>query len=194
VAIRKLQNRRFLSVLVLFTNLFVFRGAAVTPGTLTLAWDPSSDPSVVGYRLYEGIAGQYYTNVMDIGNNLMATVLSLVPGETYYFAVTAYDSSGLESAFSGEIGYTVPSSSPMPPWRGPLLLSRNGSGQAVLNGAGSAGSAYDVLASMDFSSWLVIGTVTADGSGEFQFIDASSLALPGRFYRVRPSNQQAHAP
>jgi hypothetical protein len=189
-----LQNCLFQSVLVLCTHLCVFQAAAVTPGTLTLAWDPSSDPSVVGYRLYEGIAGETYTNIMDVSSNLMATVLSLVAGETYYFAVTAYDSSGLESVFSGQISYTVPAGSPSPPMQRPLFVTQNSSGQAVLNGAGSAGTAYDVLASMDFSSWLVIGTVTADGSGEFRFTDASSLALPRRFYRVRPGTQQPPAP
>jgi hypothetical protein len=42
---------------------------------------------------------------------------NLVSGVTYFFAVTAYDTNGLESAFSSEISYTVPTSS------GPNLTS-----------------------------------------------------------------------
>ncbi len=64
-----------------------------------MAWDPSTDPSVVGYRLYQGGESLIYTNVVDVGTTTLATITALVPGSTYYFAVTAYDSSGLESTF-----------------------------------------------------------------------------------------------
>jgi hypothetical protein len=70
---------------------------------------------VVGYRLYQGGVSQVYTNVVDVGNSTSNTVAGLVAGATYYFAVTAYDSVGLESAFSNEIAYTVPSANVPPP-------------------------------------------------------------------------------
>ena len=81
-------------------------------GTLTLAWDPSTDPSVVGYRLYQGGESQVYTNVVDVGAANTTTITGLAPGATYYFALTAYDANDFESAFSGEISYTVPSTEP----------------------------------------------------------------------------------
>ena len=179
------RNVLFVSLILLVPKLSVFQAVAVSPVALTLAWDPSSDPSVVGYRLYDGMASLNYTNVVDVGSNLSVTISGLVAGATYYFAVTAYDSTGLESTFSGQISYVVPATAPRPPMLAQLFLSRDRSLQAILSGTGPAGFVYDVCASMDLSSWSVIGSVTVDASGSFQFTDADSPGVPGRFYRLK---------
>jgi len=75
---------------------------------VTLAWDPSPDSSVAGYRIYDGVTSGTYTNVIDVGNVTTATVSNLVSGVTYFFAATAYDTNGQESVFSDEVSYTVP--------------------------------------------------------------------------------------
>ncbi|MGC3961291.1 MAG: Ig-like domain-containing protein [Verrucomicrobiota bacterium] len=77
-------------------------------GSVTLAWDASSDVSVTGYRLYYGVATGSYTNSAAVGNVTSATLANLSDGVTYYFAVTAYDSQGTESLFSNEASYAVP--------------------------------------------------------------------------------------
>ena len=74
---------------------------------LTVGWDPSSDPSVIGYRLYSGTTSGVYTRSFDAGLNTSMTVSALVGGTTYYFVVTAYNSSQIESAPSNEISYSV---------------------------------------------------------------------------------------
>ena len=168
----------------LFLLLCGFKSFAVAPGRLTLAWDPSTDASVVGYRLYEGLASESYTNVVDVGSNLQVSVANLVPGATYYFAVTAYDSTGLESAFSGEISYTVPATAPLT-GMARLSIAQNESNQAVLSGTGPAGAVYDVYAAMDLDSWLIIGSVTVDTAGLFRFTDQLSQGIAWRFYRLR---------
>lgn len=173
------------AVAVLLLISFSSRGFADTPGSLTLVWDASTDPAVVGYRLYEGIASETYTNVLDVGSDLMVSVSGLVVGETYYFAVTAYDSSGFESPFSGEISYLVPSGAPPPNSPATLTISQNDLNQAVLSGLAPAGNQYDVYATLDLTTWLIIGKVTADANGYFQFTDLPSLALPWRFYQLR---------
>ena len=183
--IRKRQSCLFVSFALLVLNLSVLQTAAVLPGSLTLAWDPSSNPTVVGYRLYDGIASENYANMVDVGSNLTATMFGLVGGTTYYFAVTAYDSAGLESAFSAQISYTVPTSAPRSPIPASLFISQNDSNETVLSGTGPAGYVYDVCGSMDLSSWLTIGTATVDPSGALQFIDGASVALPWRFYRLK---------
>src|SRR5690348_13446231 len=184
------MNRILLTGAVLLASVFFSRGFADTPGTLTLAWDASTDPAVVGYRLYEGIASETYTNVLDVGTDLMVSVSGLVAGQTYYFAVTAYDSSGFESPFSGEISYLVPNGAPPPNTPAVLTLSQNDLNQAVLSGVAPAGNVYDIYATLDFTTWLVIGNVTADANGNFQFTDQPSLALPWRFYRLRQRSPQ----
>ena len=82
--------------------------AAFAQSTVTLAWDPSSDPAVVGYRVYEGGSCRAYTNVIDVGSATSVTLSNLIWGATYFFALTAYDASSNESPFSGELSFTVP--------------------------------------------------------------------------------------
>ena len=94
--------------------------AALTPSlhgqpSVTLAWDPSASSGIAAYRLYEGGASRTYTNVIAAGNATTATAPNLLSGATYYFAVTAVDSTGLESAYSNEIIYTVPLPTNLPP-------------------------------------------------------------------------------
>jgi hypothetical protein len=84
---------------------------AIPHQTVTLAWYPNASPIIAGYKVYFGTASQVYNHVLDLGDNTAAQITNLVAGSTYYFAVTAYTSFGLESAPSGEISYVVP----MPP-------------------------------------------------------------------------------
>lgn len=79
-------------------------------GSMTLAWDVSQDPTVIGYRLYYGVASGVYTNMVGTQSTQLV-VGGLVAGECYYFAATALDASGQESLFSAEVSGTVP----MPP-------------------------------------------------------------------------------
>src|SRR6516225_8610900 len=76
--------------------------------SVTLGWNASASIDTAGYHLYYGGASGDYTNTLDVGDATIATVPDLTSGATYFFAVTAYDGIGLESAFSGEISYTVP--------------------------------------------------------------------------------------
>ena len=92
-----------------------FAVSACGQSSVTLAWDPSPDTSISGYRLYEGVASRTYTTVIDVGHETMATVSNLTSGVTYYFAVTAYDTNGLESDYSDEVSYTVPLPTNTPP-------------------------------------------------------------------------------
>jgi hypothetical protein len=149
--------------------------------SVTLAWDPSSDPTVAGYRVYVGSASHTYTNLTDVGNKTSATITGLISGRMYYFAVTAYDASGLESDFSGEITYVVPAAPAS------LLLTMLPTRQARLTGTAPAGYRYNVLAAQNLSSWSVIGSVTAATNGALSFTDPS-VATARRFYRLQQTS------
>jgi hypothetical protein len=75
--------------------------------SITLAWDPSPDTSVVGYKVYWGIATRTYTNSLSAGGATTLTISNLVAGRTYYFAATAYDTNGIESDYSVEASGSV---------------------------------------------------------------------------------------
>src|SRR2546430_3971579 len=70
---------------------------------ITLAWDASTS-MVDGYWLYYGTQSGTYTARSDMGTATTFTVSGLTSGETYYFAVTAYDrTDNIESAFSNAV-------------------------------------------------------------------------------------------
>jgi hypothetical protein len=82
-------------------------------GTVTLAWDPNNEPDLAGYILHYGTTSGTYTHAVDVGNVITNTVADL-DGSTYFFAVTAYNTSGLESDFSNEVTFTPPSVNRLP--------------------------------------------------------------------------------
>jgi hypothetical protein len=75
---------------------------------IALTWTPSTDPSVAGYNIYYGTATRSYTNVVSNGGLSFVTISNLLSGNTYYFAATSYNAAGLESDYSGEAAYSVP--------------------------------------------------------------------------------------
>ena len=75
---------------------------------VTLAWDASTDPSVVGYKVYYGTSSRSYQVVIDVGNNTTCAISNLQSGSTYYFATTGYSTSGAESGYSNEVLYGTP--------------------------------------------------------------------------------------
>lgn len=89
-------------------------GGGTSTGTATLAWkapatntDGTPLTDLAGFKVYYGTASGTYTNTVTIGKATSYSVNNLAPG-TYYFTVTAYDTTGLESGYSNEVAKTVP--------------------------------------------------------------------------------------
>jgi hypothetical protein len=78
----------------------------VMAGDVTLQWDSNPEADVVGYKVYYGTSSRTYSSPIPLGLQTTYTVSGLAAG-TYYFAVTAFNSGGLESAFSNEVTTTV---------------------------------------------------------------------------------------
>jgi hypothetical protein len=81
-------------------------------GQVSLAWDASTAPTVTGYYLYYGVASRTYTSQIDVGNQTGSTVSNLTAGQTYFFAVKAYDAARNESPFSNEVSGTITAPTP----------------------------------------------------------------------------------
>jgi hypothetical protein len=68
--------------------------------SVTVTWDPNSEPDVAGYRLYYGTTPDHYNLSANVEGNVSEyRIGGLVPG-IYYLAVTAYDINGNESSYS----------------------------------------------------------------------------------------------
>lgn len=84
-------------------------------GVATLSWTPPTtnlDGSVLanlaGYRIYYGTKPGDYPNVITIkGSGLSAYVIENLQPNTYYFAMTAYNTSGSESPYSNTASKTI---------------------------------------------------------------------------------------
>lgn len=83
------------------------------PSSVVLTWDPPSgneDGSPVtdlaGYRVYHGTEPGVYSSVTDVGAQLQH-IFESIPAGSNFFAVSAYDAAGNESALSNELVVTA---------------------------------------------------------------------------------------
>lgn len=89
-------------------------------GTATVSWNTvttytdSSSLTPAGYKIHYGTAPSYYTETANITigqltnpNSPRYAINGLSRGTKYYFAVSAYDSSNVESALSTEVSKTI---------------------------------------------------------------------------------------
>jgi hypothetical protein len=107
--LRSAQCRSGLRLLIALVLLIATSPASA----IVLAWDPNDEPDVAGYRVYYGTASGDYSEVVDVGNATSTPIEGLLPGATYFFVVTAYNSTLLESLPSEEIAYSVPGLAPV---------------------------------------------------------------------------------
>src|SRR4030042_3856046 len=98
------------SFFVLFLTLLSARFALAAQ--IRLAWDPNTESDVAGYRIYYGTSQGSYTGSVDVGNVTSYRLTGLSGGQTYYVAVTAYNTSGSESGYSGEVSGVATEPSP----------------------------------------------------------------------------------
>lgn len=92
-----------LSILAAWSVAFLANAASVG-----LAWNANTESDLAGYRLYQGTLSGTYSIVRDLGNVTATRPTNLEPGVTYFWIVTAYNTSGLESEPSNEVSYRVP--------------------------------------------------------------------------------------
>jgi len=94
----------------LFTILAILAIAGIAQAaTVQVTWNPNTEPDLSGYKLYHGTASGQYGEPVDVGN-VTGHVMEITPqhGATYYFALTAYDTSGNESGYSAEATCFIP--------------------------------------------------------------------------------------
>ena len=125
-----------------------------------------------------------YTNVVNAGTNLTATVSNLVAPRTYYFAATAYDTNALESDYSSEVSLTITNLVPKPPSNVNLTVVAIGGGQMKLQAKVCPSTLTTVLyQNMLGLPWNILATnVLADVYGNFLYIDVPTNSM--RFYRA----------
>ncbi len=168
----------------------IFRMPARGDQSVTLAWNPDTETNIFNYNLYYGGTSGVYTNSANVGNATNCTVAGLQSAVTYYFAVTADTTSGLESPPSNEIRYTVPtvvvSTPPGLPVLATMAASSVTSASATLNGLVNPDGAA-ATACFEYGTSTNYGADTAGmtlGTGVNSLAVNSSISglLPGTTY------------
>ena len=83
--------------------------APQSSASVTLAWNPNTEPDLAGYKVYEATSpGSYGAAIATLPAKATSFVVTgLQPGATYFFVITAFDTSGNESARSPELRATA---------------------------------------------------------------------------------------
>jgi hypothetical protein len=107
---------------ILFFILFIFMACVVAEAKIepyTLTWEANSEPDLAGYRVYKGtVDGGPYAMIEDLPGIPPAPAysgdVSVIEDKvvTFYFVVTAYDTSGLESDYSNQVFKKVDNRTP----------------------------------------------------------------------------------
>ncbi len=129
-------------VFVVLMLSLVFNSAILFAGSAQLSWTPPTTNTdgtalkdLAGYKLYYGTTSGKYTQSVKAGNVTSYTVPNLTDGATYYFAATAYNTTGTESAYSNEVSKTTAALQS-------LTISKAGTGTGTVTGTGiSCGAA-----------------------------------------------------
>ena len=79
-------------------------------GNVTLTWTANGEPDLAGYKIYIGTTSGTYDapgSAFVTGKVTSYTVSNLPKGQTYFFAISAYDGAGNESALSSEVSKSL---------------------------------------------------------------------------------------
>jgi hypothetical protein len=146
---------------------------------VTLLWDPSPSPGVVGYMVYSWSQGTNFDSI-DAGSNTTVTITGLKPGTTNLFEVAAYGTNEVESPPSNLIEYYVP----LPLETLTLQANPGNAGSLIGGGTFTQGTSVTVIAAANtgyaFSNWTENGVVQSS-SPIYSFDLATNRNLVANF-------------
>ena len=130
---------------------------------------------------------EIYQSKTDVGNVTTYTQTGLNIGVTYYLAATAYNAQGLESGFSNEVIYTVPSCT--------YTISPSSASFSTSGGSGSVTVTTQAGCSWVTStapSWITVNSGSGTGTGTMSYTVSSntgttrtaSLTIAGNVFTV----------
>jgi hypothetical protein len=163
-------------------NCNLVQAAPISAIPVTLAWDASPDPAVVGYALYYGVVNSSTTNRLDLGTTTSVTVTNLYAGSNYFFFVAAFNAFGMESVPSNMLLYR-------PPALSRLRLTRLADGTMSIRFRSAPGSLCRVeyASTPGATQWQTLANSIANANGYVAVSDPPAGRPPSRFYRaLRP--------
>ena len=145
--------------------------------SVTLAWDRNAEQDIANYRLYYGTQSGRPSQSLGVGNVTTATITNLNDGTTYFFAIAAVNTVGLEGPLSNEVSYTTPNPAAH------VLTVNSGSG----NGSYVAGTIVTVSANAppagkEFDRWLDDWVILSN-----PWMPTTTVTMPYQDVTITPS-------
>lgn len=181
--------------------LFATAEAADEPAPpVNLTWNPNPETNIAGYKVHFGTSSGNYTEVIDVPGQTHAELPQLILGNTYYLAVSAYNTEGQEGPLSAEMRL---SASPPAATEGTsFTMSAPGTGKLSWKHpkGGSSGTVasgpvegFAVYGSEDLVTWNLVQNVdpadAASSDAEFLYFEWPYTATKQKmFFKVAAGN------
>ena len=145
--------------------------------TVKLAWNPNPEPNIAGYRLHYWKQSDRLPEIRDVGKQTSAAVSDLVPSTTYYFAVQAYNDSGLMSRLSSPVSYTTKAlwALAVKGRTGAILPKDGGSVNLGFVNLGALSDVYTFTVTNNGLNTLTQVSFALDGAGAGNFLATGNL-------------------
>jgi hypothetical protein len=132
---------------------------------MSLAWSPSASPDAQGYHVYRSTAaaGPFVRASADVVSNTLFTDAGLTASTRYYYAVTALDLAGNESAFS-PIGTASTTPPQLTGW--PNALPDPSANSPTIGDIDRDGDLDVVVGNDRMYAWQFDGLEVTDGDGQ----------------------------
>ena len=134
-AFPRLSN--IISIFIVIQAALVYIITAAYAGQVTLGWYTNTEPDLAGCKIYYGNSSRNYTQIKDVKDKTAASciITDLIEGQTYYFAATVYNTSGLESNYSAEVFCAInPATTSVPTPNNPSAACQHKAGDLDSNG------------------------------------------------------------
>lgn len=192
---RLLHRPAFALAITLTTFIPVVAKAAIVPApAVSLTWNPNPEANLAGYKLHFGSSSGNYTTVLDVGPVPSAPLPPMILGQTYYVALSAYDTDGRDGPLSAELVVTASSPAPV----AASGFATGSAGQGALHwkyprAAAGLADRFTIQSSEDLVVWSAAGDITpaeAIRSDDewLHFSVPFATDKPRRFFRVGAVN------
>jgi len=101
---------QFLKSLAL--SILLIGASDLRAANVLLMWAANTELDLAGYKAFYGLTSHNYGTEIAIGKQTDLLITGLNVGSTYYFAMKAFDTLGLESDFSQEVFVTITANPP----------------------------------------------------------------------------------
>ncbi|MEE4311793.1 MAG: fibronectin type III domain-containing protein [candidate division KSB1 bacterium] len=88
---------------------------SIEESKVNISWQNNTEPDLAGYKVHYGKSQRSYDTVVDVGVVTQYQTAELIQGDTYFFALSAYDTASNASMYSNEFSVTIPIIDTTPP-------------------------------------------------------------------------------